>query len=26
VSSGRTTTLQVRLDRPRRSLEVTIVE
>jgi tRNA A-37 threonylcarbamoyl transferase component Bud32 len=26
VSSGKTTTLQVRLDRPRRSLEVTIVE
>jgi tRNA A-37 threonylcarbamoyl transferase component Bud32 len=26
VSPGRTTTLQVRLDRPRRSLEVTIVE
>jgi serine/threonine-protein kinase len=26
VRSGRTTTLQVRLDRPRRSLEVTIVE
>ena len=26
VASGRTTTLQVRLDRPRRSLEVTIVE
>jgi tRNA A-37 threonylcarbamoyl transferase component Bud32 len=26
VSSGKTTTLQVRLDRPRRSLEVTIVQ
>jgi tRNA A-37 threonylcarbamoyl transferase component Bud32 len=26
VASGRTTTLQVRLDRPRRSLEVTIVD